>query len=71
MPRVLLFAAILGRCAALIIVGTVLGCYRVEVPDGPGMYRRIQPTDLCLEREIFTATVQDRLAGRLSHESAT
>jgi hypothetical protein len=48
----------------------VLVCRGKETTgNAKGLYRKIRPTDLCLEREVFTGPSKDKLAGRLSEES--
>jgi hypothetical protein len=55
---------------ALCVATVLLSCHGREADRGaPGLYRKIVPIDLCMEREVFTGPSKDTLAGRLGEES--
>jgi hypothetical protein len=55
------------KCGIAVLMLLALACDR---DDSPAVYRKITATDLCMEREVFTAPSNEKLAGRLHDEAA-
>jgi hypothetical protein len=59
------------RWAIFCLIGAgLLSCRQGEdSSDAAGLYIKVRPRDLCLEREVFTRRSKNRLAGLLSFET--